>query len=417
MKLMKMKRKWIWIAAGVIVVAGGAAMWLGRRGPKATPVQTAVVERRDLQAKVSANGKIQAQKKVDISATIPGQVTRLAVKEGDRVTKGQLLLQIDAVNPRALARGSEASMQALQKEMDSAGASLVLAREDLRRTTENRRAGIVPDAELQRVGTAAATSEANLAALERRIEQARAALEGAEDNLAKTTVRSPMDGIVTAKRIEEGEVAVIGVQNQPGTVLLTISDMSVVEAEMEVDETSIPSVAVGQKALVRVDAYPNRVFDARVTEVGNSPILQQGPMTEAIKFKVKVQLENPPEGIKPGLSVQADILTGFRPKALTVPIQALVVRDTRPAQGDTPNPDTPREEEGVFVVESGKAQFRKIATGLMGELSVEVTEGLEGGETIVSGPFRELRKLEPGAAVRPEKPADGAGSGPAGSKS
>jgi len=406
-----MKRRWIWIALGVIVVAAGAGIWLGRRGPRPTPVQTAVVGRQDLQAKVSANGKIQAQKKVDISATVPGQVTRLAVKEGDRVTKGQLLLQIDAVNTRALARGSEASMQALQKDLESARASLVLAREDLRRTTENRRAGIVPDAELQRVSTAAATSEASVQALERRIEQARATLDGAQDNLAKTTVRAPMDGIVTAKRIEEGEVAVIGVQNQPGTVLLTISDMSVVEAEMEVDETSIPSVALGQEALVRVDAYPNRVFNARVTEVGNSPILRsQGAATEAIKFRVKVQLQSPPEGIKPGLSVQADILTGSRSQVLTVPIQALVVRDTPPPQGKAPRPDAPREEEGVFVVENGKAQFRKIETGLMGELSVEVLEGLQGGETIVSGPFRELRKLEPGALVRPEQPGEGGGA-------
>jgi len=417
----KLKRKWIWIAAGVIVVAGGAGTWISRRGPKPTPVQTAVVGRQDLQAKVSANGKIQAQKKVDISATISGQVTHLAVKEGDRVAKGQLLLQIDAVTTRALARGSEASMQALQKELVSARASLLLAREDLRRMAENRRAGIVPDAELQRVSTVAATSEANVEALEQRVEQARATLEGAQDNLAKTTVRSPMDGIVTAKRIEEGEVAVIGVQNQPGTVLLTISDMSVVEAEMEVDETSIPSVAIGQKALVRVDAYPNRAFDARVTEVGNSPILRaQGVVTEAIKFKVKVQLDSPPEGIKPGLSVQADILTGFRPQALTVPIQALVVRDPQPPQGAASKPAAAREkekeEEGVFVIENGKAQFRKIKTGLMGELSVEVTDGLTGGETIVSGPFRELRKLEPGAAVRPEKP-EGAKSGATGERS
>ena len=162
-------------------------------------------------------------------------------------------------------------------------------------------------------------------------------LEGARDTLSKTVVRSPIDGIVTATRVEEGEVAVVGVLNQPGTVLLTISDMSVVEAEVEVDETSIPSVKVGQEALVRIDAYPNRTFTGIVTEVGNSPILNAtGSASQAIKFRVKIQVKDPPPDIKPGLSVQADILTGFRPQALVVPIQALVVRDIERKPGQAP---------------------------------------------------------------------------------
>jgi HlyD family secretion protein len=214
-----------------------------------------------------------------------------------------------------------------------------------------------------------------------------------------------MDGIVTAKRIEEGEVAVIGIQNQPGTVLLTISDMSVVEAEMEIDETSIPAVALGQAARVHVDAYPNKTFDGIVTEVGNSPInAAQGVLNEAIKFKVKVQIKNPPDGIKPGLSVQADILTGFRPKVLTVPLQALVVRDAEPRKpGEPPPPTPPKEQEGVFLLEGGKAVFKPITTGLLGELAVEVTQGLTGGETLITGPFRELRGLKPGDLVREAK--------------
>lgn len=399
-----MKRKWIWIVLGVVVVAVVAGVAARSRGPKPAEVQMAKVEKQDLQSKVSANGKVQAQKKVEISATIPGQVTHLAVKEGDRVVKGQFLLQIDPVNPRAAARSSEYSMRALEKDLEAARASLALAREDLRRAEENYAAAIIPVADLQRARSQADGQAGTVQALERRIEQARAMLEGAQDTLAKTTVRAPMDGIVTAKRIEEGEVAVIGVQNQPGTVLLTISDMSVVEAEMEVDETSIPSVALGQEAVVRIDAFPNKSFQAVVTEVGNSPILQQGGAAEAIKFKVKVQLKNPPEGIKPGLSVQADILTGFRAQALTVPIQSLVVRDIERKPGEAPKPGEPRDEEGVFVVEQDAVKFRKIATGLMGDLAVEVTDGLAEGEQIVSGPFRELRKLKDGDKVRPEKP-------------
>lgn len=399
------RRRLVWAAVALVGLAAVAAWFLARRGPRPTPVQIATVGREDLQAKVTANGRVQAQKKVDLSATIAGQVTRLAVEEGDRVRKGQFLLQIDATNTRAAARSSEASMQALLREVDSARARLDQARLDAKRAEDNHRARIISNADLDQAHTALATSEAALRAAERRVEQAQATLEGARDTLAKTTVVAPMDGIVTAKRVEEGEVAVVGVLNQPGTVLLTISDMSVVEAEMDVDETSIPSVKVGQQARVRVDAYPNRSFDGVVTEVASSPIDRGAAQqqSEAIKFKVKIQIKDPPDTIKPGLSVQADILTGFRRQALVVPLQALVLRDApRPAGGKAPA-GAPREEEGVYLVEGGKARFQALETGLLGELSVEVLKGLKGGEKIVSGPFRVLRSLKPDDRVVPEK--------------
>lgn len=403
------RRKVWWIAGGIVLVtAAVGGISVATRGPKPTMVQTAEVGREDLQAKVTANGKVQAQKKVDISATIPGQVTRLAVREGDEVRKGQFLLQIDPVSPRAVARSSEFSMQALLRDRDSARFARDQARDDAERAEGNFRAGIISEAELQQARTAAQTTEAALLAAERRVEQARATLEGAQDTLAKTTVRSPIDGIVTAKRVEEGEVAVIGVQNSPGTVLLTISDMSVVESEMEVDETSIPSVTVGQEALIRIDAYPNQTFHGVVTEVGSSPILT-ATNTEAIKFKVKIRIDNPPTGIKPGLSVQADILTGFSPQAITVPIQALVLREIERAPGERPPRGAPRDEEGVWIVDAGKVRFQAVKTGLLGELSVEVKEGLEGGETIVTGPFRALRSLKAGDAVAAESPSPTAG--------
>ncbi len=404
-----MRRRTVFWVSGIVIAVGaaGAVGLAVRGGPKGTPVQTAEVARTDLQAKVTANGKIQAQKKVDISATIPGQITQLCVREGDAVEKGQLLLQIDATNPRASARSSDFSMQALLKDLDSARSSLEQARLDARRAEENFAAGILPAADRDRARTALATAEASHLAAERRVDQARAVLEGARDTLAKTTVRSPMDGIVTAKRVEEGEVAVIGVQSSPGTVLLQISDMSVVEAEMEVDETSIPTVALGQEAVVRIDAYPNRSFRGVVTEVGSSPLLATTVGTEAIKFKTKIRLENPPEGIKPGLSVQADILTGFRPQAVAVPIQALVLREIERKPGEAPPRGAPRDEEGVYVVEDGKVRFQPLETGLSGELSIEVLKGLEGGETIVTGPFRALRTLKPGDPVRPERPGEG----------
>lgn len=400
-----MKKKYVWLfLLAAVVIVGLVLTLVALNQPKGTPVETAVVGHEDLQAKVAANGKVQAQKKVEISATVMGQVTKIAVKEGDRVTKGQFLLQLDAVNPRSYAKSFEAGMKALTNELQSAKANLELAKSDMARAEENWRAKIISEADHQRAKTALATAEAAVAATQKRVDQAVAQLEGAQDSLAKTTVNAPIDGIVTAKRIEEGEVAVIGIQNSPGTVLLTISDMSVVEAELEVDETSIPSVKLGQDALVRIDAFPNKSFNATVTEVGSSPLLKLTG-EQAIRFKVKVQIKNPPEGIKPGLSCQAEILTGFRPKAVAVPIQALIIREIERKPGETPKPGEIREEEGVYLVENNKAVFKKLKTGLMGELSIEVLEGLKGGETLVSGPFKTLRSLKDGELIQ-VKPQD-----------
>ena len=305
-------------------------------------------------------------------------------------------------------------MQALRGDVESARAALAQTRDDLRRAEGNYKAGILPAADLERARIAVRNSEAVVVAAERRVQQAGASLEGARDTLAKTTIRSPMDGIVTARRVEEGEVAVIGVQNSPGTVLLTISDMSAVEAELEVDETSIPSVKLGQEARVRLDAYPNQTFRGVVAEVGSSPLVNAA--NQAIKFLVKVRVENPPADVKPGLSARADILTGFRGQAVVVPLQALVVRE---AEGKPSQDAFRREQEGVYLVEGGptggKARFQPLETGLIGDLSIEVVKGLKGGETVVTGPFKALREIKPGDAVIPEKPKKGEGRGtPAG---
>ena len=402
------KRKVLWILIAVVLLAVLGGFAYSKRGPQPTEVQTATVGREDLQAKVSANGKIQAQKKVDISATIPGQITHLAVEEGDQVKKGQFLLQIDQVNPRAAARSNEYSMQALRQELESARSTLEQTRADFRRADGNYKAGIIPAADMERTRTAVRSAEAAVQASQQRVAQAAATLEGARDTLAKTTIRSPMDGVVTARRVEEGEVAVIGIQNSPGTVLLTISDMSVVEAEMEVDETSIPSVKLRQEARVRLDAYPNQTFHGTVTEVGSSPLV--AATNQAIKFKVKVRVDNPPADIKPGLSARADILTGFRAHALVVPLQALVVRDVEKKTGQAaPALDAPREQEGVYLMEAGKARFQPLKTGLIGDLTIEVVDGLRGGETVINGPFKALRTLNPGDPVKLEAPKKGEG--------
>ncbi len=416
------RKRVLWLL-GIVALGGLLVGWvLLRRGGDSTPVEVAKVGREDLQAKVTANGKIQAQRKVDVSATIAGQITRLAVTEGDRVRQGQFLLQIDQVNPRAMARGNQFSMEALQHDLESAKANLELSKADLRRADGNHRAGILSDADFEKARATMLSAQAAVDGAQRRADQASANLDASEDTLSKTTIRAPIDGIVTSRPVEVGEVAVIGIQNSPGTVLLTISDMSAMEAEMEVDETSIPSVKVGQEAVVRIDAYPNATFSGTVSEVGSSPISGTATgSTDAIKFKVKVQIKNPPAGIKPGLSAQADILTGFRPHALAVPIQALVVREIEHKPGVAPPANAPREQEGVYLMEAGKARFQPIQTGLMGDLTVEVRSGLETGRTLIVGPFRALRTLHPGDAVtvapKPRNAGDRGAGGGAGSGS
>ena len=396
-----MKRKHIWFLGGgavlLVVIAVGAM-----RGDKGQAVQVATVVRETITAKVSANGKIQAVQKADISANVMGQVTRIAVKEGDRVKKGQFLLEIDPSRYQASVAGVQASMEAMTQDLVSARSRLDQARKDFDRAETNRQAGIISQADFEQARTALATAKASAAATQRRMEQARAGVQEARVGLRYTTITAPMDGVVTARRIELGETAVIGVQNSAGTVLVTISDMSRVEAEMEVDEASIPSVKVGQNAQVRIDAYPNQLFDAVVTEVGGSPILKAS-INEAIKFKVKVQIKNPPLTIKPGLSAQADIYTGSRENTLAIPLQALVMKEIKPKDGQKLAPGAPREEEGVYVLEEGKARFMPVKTGLLGELNVEITEGLKGGETVVSGPFKVLRDLKGGEPLRVDK--------------
>ncbi|NTW85237.1 MAG: efflux RND transporter periplasmic adaptor subunit [Holophagaceae bacterium] len=397
-----MKRKQWWILGGglVVVVAGGLSVASMR--DQGIAVQAAPVGRENLQSKVSANGKVQAVTKADISANVMGQVTRLAVKEGDRVTRGQFLMEIDPRSARAAADAQQANLQAVQSDLTSATANLAQAKSDLARAKANREAGIIAAADFERIRTTYETSLATQETTRRRLEQAKANVAQSRVGLGNSTITAPMDGIVTARRIELGETAVPGIQNSAGTVLVTISDMSKVEAEMEVDEASIPTVKLAQKAQIRIDAYPNQSFEGEVTEVGGSPILKTS-LNEATKFKVKVWIKNPPLTIKPGLSVQADIYTGSRDQSLAIPFQALVMREIKLKPGETRQPGAPREEEGVFLQENGKAKFVTVKTGLMGDLSVEVLSGLKGGESLITGPNRALRDLKGGEKVRIEK--------------
>lgn len=380
----------------LLVVFGFAS----RRNKDVTEVTMTKVERSDLTSKVTATGRIDAQRRVDLSANVMGQIVNLAVREGDRVKKGDFLLQIDQKQLAASAQGAAASLEALFSDRDAQRANAAEAQRVYERAQKNYADRIIPLAELDRARTALQAAQANVVAIERRIDQARANVAAARDTLSKTTMTAPMDGIVTALPVEEGEVAVIGTMNNPGTILLTIADMSVVEAVMEVDETDIPNVKVGQRATVTIDAYPNKTFSGLVTEVGSSPINAQAAQSgaEAVNFEVKIQLENPPEGVRPGFSASADIITGTATKAVAIPIQALVVREK---PGSTAG--KPEEEEGVFINDNGQAKFAAVKTGLSGESNIEIVTGLKEGQEIITGPFKALRDIKDGSKVKKQE--------------
>jgi len=392
------------------------------RNKNVVSVTTAKVAKAPLVATVSCNGRVRARIKVDISSQVMGQIVTLAVVEGDHVKKGDLLLQIDKVQYDAGAQATQAGLDALFAQREADKFAREQAQRDLERTKKNFDAHIESEQNLQKAQLALDSAAANERADERRIEQARANLLANKDSLKKTTITSPIDGIVTAKPVEAGENAIVGTMNNAGTVLLTVSDMSIVEGEMEVDETDIPHVKVGQKAKLTFDAYPDKKFDGVVTEMGGSPITKSslGTDSSAVNFIVKVQVENPPSNIRPGFSVAGKIETDRRAAALAIPIPALVVADPasleRP-KGKKPTPvPTPvaaaaekkKDVEGVFIVKKdGAVDFRPIKTGISADLQTEVIEGLADGDEIVTGPFKALRSLKIGDRVKIDNSAAG----------
>ena len=405
------------VVLGVVVVAS-----IKSRDKNVVRVSTAKVTKAPLVATVSCNGRVRARTKVDISSQVMGQIVTLAVMEGDHVKKGDLLLQIDKVQYDAGAQATQAGLDALFAQREADKFARDQAERDLERTKKNFASKIESEQNLQKAQLALDSAMANERADERRIEQARANLLANKDSLKKTTITSPIDGVVTAKPVEQGENAIVGTMNNPGTVLLTVSDMSIVEGEMEIDETDIPHVKVGQKAKLTFDAYPDKKFDGAVTEIGGSPITKSalGTDSSAVNFKVKVQVENPPANIRPGFSVSGKIETDRRAAALAIPIPALVVADPvsleRP-KGKKPIPvPTPaaaaaekkKDVEGVFVVKKdGAVDFRPVKTGINADLQAEVLEGLADGEEIVTGPFKALRSLKIGDRVKVDNSAPG----------
>ncbi len=417
---MSKKTKIVLGILGVVVLAFVAMGFIRRKDKDVARVTTAKVEKIDLVAKVTANGKIQARRKVDLSALVMGQIVNLAAKEGDRVQKGQLLLQIDRAQLAAQTAGRESALGAMRSDLLAARSNTEQARFDYERARRNWENKILSEAEYQKAKSVYDTAQATLSATQQRLQESGANLAASRDSLSKTTVSAPIAGVVTYLPVKEGEVTVIGTMNNPGTQLLTISDMSEVEAVMMVDETSVPEVKVGQKANLNIDAYPNRTFEGIVTEVGSSPIAKNDPDllsltqgSEAINFKAKIRVVNPPDTIRPGFSVTADILTGRKEGATAIPIQALVVRDVPKKNGKAAAPSSAgraQTEEGVYLVKNQKLAFEKVVTGLAGELMIEVKSGPKVGEEIVTGPFKVLRQVKEGDKVIVEKEGGKKGS-------
>ncbi len=398
------------VVALVVIVFLSALSARDRKIPRVT---TSRANLEDLVSKVTANGKIQAERKVDLSALVMGQIVNLAVRNGDRVKKGDFLLQIDLNRAAAEEAGSAAALAGSFAALDSARTTVQQSERDFERAKKNYEARILPEAELQRAKSDLETARANLEVAQRRVDQNRANLNASRDTLSKTTVRSPIDGVVTDLPVKEGEVTVIGTMNNPGTQLMTVSDMSSVEAVLMVDETDVPSVKVGQKAMLSIEAYPDQAFEGAVTQVENSPIAKtdadlQGLITtsDAINFKVRVKVVQPPGSIRPGFSVTADVITGSKTKALAVPLAAVIIRDD--PKGEKTASGRMKTQTGVYALRKGKAEFVPVELGLAGELMVEVSHGLSREEEIITGPFKTLRTLKDGDRVKLEKEKKGA---------
>jgi len=465
MSMASNKKRLVYALAAVAVAAlaagGGYYYWRQRGIPV---VQTTKVDRLDVVALVTASGEIRPRDYVHITASAFGRITGINVREGDRVRKGQLLAQLEAIQPSADVRAQEAELAATERDVESAEATVAsmeanvrtgqaaLARvraqlerseRDFERTRmlheeqlisraafEQAQAdhavalAAVEEAEARNAQAQAQLNQAQAQAriARERIARARAALDRARDTLTKHTFYAPIDGVVTDLPVSEGENLVVGIQNAPGSLLMTIADLSVITTEVMVDETDIGAVKIGQTAEVRVDAFPDQPFAGEVTEIGNTAVIRSTGLAaaqsaissqQAKDFKVVITLSDPDANLRPGLSATADITTATQPQALAIPLQALTIRLQRDLEApggsgvteaaELPPPtrvDPQAEREGVFVVRDSRAYFQPIETGLSGLSNIEVTSGLQPGDEIITGSYEVLRTLRTGDRVR-----------------
>jgi HlyD family secretion protein len=445
-----------------IAIGAGAAVFLSsivgftvyQSHKNVVTVQSGKALREDLASVVSASGEIKPKTYVNVGANAFGKITKLFVREGDRVKKGQMLAQLEDVQPAADMDATQASLEAARTDAIAAEAALNTSDADLNRAKSDaerseldwtRAQGLYKDAlvsksdydsqkaahqtavaMLAQAQARVAQAKAQKDSAERRITQASANLTHAADVLKKTTYQAPFDGVVTNLPVREGETVVIGIQNSPGSTLMTIADMSVITAEVKVDETDIVNVQLGQPAEVTIDAIPHKTFKAVITEIGDNAIVrstgvstsqQVSASQEAKDFKVVVTLQDPPDDLRPGLSATAKITTATRSNALTIPIQSLTVRrqaDLVPkdekgsVQAAAPQKVVAKDKEeiqGVFILRNRKAEFVPVETGIAGTTDIEVLKGLKEGDEIVTGSYKVLRTLRPGSSVKVDNTA------------
>ncbi|HEX5725932.1 MAG TPA: efflux RND transporter periplasmic adaptor subunit [Longimicrobiaceae bacterium] len=418
------RRKGLIIGGILVVVAGLVGLSLAGGGEDGVEVRTEPVARRDLVSIVTASGKIEPRRKVDISADISGRVITLAVEEGQWVKAGDLLLRIDPSSYEAAVRQAQAAVAQAQARASQARANLLAAQSALQRAEFlSRGEQLISGQELDDARTRVQVAQAEHESARFAIQQAQAQLSESRDQLSKTTIRSPMAGRVTRLNIEEGETAVIGTMNNPGSLLLTISDLSVMEAKVKVDETDVPRISPGDSAVIKIDAFTGQSFTGRVTRIANSALQNAAQAAgssdqQSVDYEVVVTLDAPPADLRPDLSATAEIVTDRRQGALAVPIIALSVRDSAGKKFRAPGEEdkdkgqpaaaaeqarrrgSEAEVQGVFVVREGKAEWVPVETGITGDEYFEIVRGLRGGEVVVSGSFQAVRELEDGDAVR-----------------
>lgn len=424
---MSKRTKWgLWggLALAIVLIGGTTA---AKNRNKATEVRIEPVERRDLVASVTASGQVQPQTKVDLSADITGRIVRLVVKEGDIVTKGQFLLEIDPSQYKASAERAAAAVASARSQASTASPSLVQARRNYDRLLALKKANptLVSDEQVEQLKTQVEVADAQLESARNGIVQSQASLRDAQSLLAKTTIFAPMSGRITRLNVQEGETAIMGTLNKDAATLLTISDMSVLETKVKVDETDVSRISLGDSTVIQIDAFPDTTFVGRVTKISNSSVKAAGASSglgsttdQAIDYEVTIQLLNSPPATRPDFSATAKIVTDTRKNVLSVPIIALTVREPEPiAKGDSgavtightkaPTREVGKKDaEGVFVVGSdNKVKFRTVKVGVAGEKYFEITGGLKQGEKIVAGTYQAIRDLKDGTVVKPMKDA------------
>ena len=401
----------------VVVVIGGVAFANSRKGEASTEVRMEQVTQHDLVASVTASGQIQPRTKVALSADITGKIVELAVKEGQTVKAGQFLLRIDPAQYEAAVQRAEAALASSKAQLTRSIADADQAQKNLQRTEEMRRgnAQLVSEEQLEGLRTQVDITKAMAEAQRFLVEQAVAGVQDAKSNLAKTVISAPMGGRVTRLNIEAGETAIMGTLNRDAATLLTISDMSVLETRVRVDETDVARIQVGDSAIVQIDAFRDTTFLGRVVQIGNSSIrgATAAPpgQDQVVDYQVTIQLLNVPDETRPDFSATARIITDERKQVLAIPIIALTVREHEDLTGADSAPVLSQtrattkvgqvDREGVFVVgEDNKVTFRPVKVGIAGDKYFEVLSGLQGGERIVAGTYQAIRSLRDGMIVR-----------------